>query len=119
VKNVYLIDVAVVGGFYPEWTTIGRGIVDYISMPDIPLDGKNTQFALPGGHIAGGDLANFKEIKTHNDPYFKDGVSESVKHSWYEGGKGPLHPYQGETRPQYTDFQDRWQVLVAEVTDVL
>jgi len=106
VKNVYLVDVAVVGGFYPEWTTIGRGIVDYISMPDIPLDGKNTKFALPGGHIAGGNLASFKEIKTHDDPYFRDGVTESVKHSWYEGGKGPLHPYKGETRPQYTDFQD-------------
>lgn len=106
VKNVYLIDVAVVGGFYPEWTAIGRGIVDYISVPDIPLDGKNTQFALPGGHIAGGNLASFKEIKTHNDAYFKDGVSESVKHSWYQGGKGPLHPYKGETRPQYTDFQE-------------
>ncbi|HRD89291.1 MAG TPA: nickel-dependent hydrogenase large subunit, partial [Accumulibacter sp.] len=106
VKNVYLIDVAVVGGFYPEWTQIGRGIVDYISVPDIPLDGRNTEFALPGGHIAGGDLASFKQIKTHDDAYFKDGVSESVKHSWYEGGKGPLHPYKGETRPQYTDFQD-------------
>jgi hydrogenase large subunit len=106
VKNVYLIDVAVIGGFYPEWTAIGRGIVDYVSVPDIPLDGKNTQFALPGGHIAAGDLSSFKEIKTHDDAYFKDGVAESVKHSWYEGGKGPLHPYKGETRPQYTDFED-------------
>ncbi|MBA3997976.1 MAG: hydrogenase 2 large subunit [Candidatus Accumulibacter sp.] len=106
VKNVYLVDVAVVGGFYPEWTKIGRGIVDYISVPDIPLDGKGTQFALPGGHIAGGDLSTFKEITNFNDTYFRDGVAESVKHSWYEGGKGPLHPYQGETKPEYTDFQD-------------
>ena len=106
VKNVYLIDVAVVGGSYPEWTQIGRGIVDYLCVPDIPLDGRNKEFALPGGHIAGGDLASFKQIRTHDDAYFKDGVSESVKHSWYEGGKGPLHPYKGETRPQYTDFQD-------------
>jgi len=106
IKNVYLVDVAVIGGFYPEWTAIGRGIVDYISVPDIPLDGKGTTFALPGGHIAGGDLATFKEIKSFNDQYFRDGVAESVKHSWYEGGKGPLHPYKGETKPQYTDFQD-------------
>ena len=106
VKNVYLVDVAVVGGFYPDWTAIGRGITDYISIPDIPLDGKNTQFALPGGHIANGDLATFKEFKTYDDKYFTDGVAESVKHSWYEGGKGPLHPYKGETKPQYTDFQD-------------
>ena len=106
VKNVYLVDVAVVGGYYPEWTKIGRGIVDYISVPDIPLDGKGTQFALPGGHIANGDLSTFKEIKSFNDEYFHRGVAESVKHSWYEGGKGPLHPYKGETKPQYTDFQD-------------
>jgi len=106
IKNVYLVDVAVIGGLYPEWTKIGRGIVDYISVPDIPLDGKGTVFALPGGHIAGGDLATFKEIKNFNDQYFRDGVAESVKHSWYEGGKGPLHPYKGETKPQYTDFQD-------------
>jgi hydrogenase large subunit len=106
VKNVYLVDVAVVGGFYPDWTAIGRGITDYIAIPDIPLDGKGTKFALPGGHIANGDLATFKEIKTHDDKYFIDGVAESVKHSWYEGGKGPLHPYKGETKPQYTDFQD-------------
>jgi hydrogenase large subunit len=106
VKNVYLVDVAVVGGFYPEWTAIGRGITDYIAIPDIPLDGKGSVFALPGGHIANGDLATFKEIKSHDDKYFTDGVAESVKHSWYEGGKGPLHPYKGETKPQYTDFQD-------------
>ncbi len=106
VKTVYLIDVAVIGGSYPEWTAIGRGFVDYLSVPDIPLDGKNTRFALPGGHIANGDLASFKEIKSHADAYFRDGVAESVKHSWYQGGKGPLHPHQGETRPQYTDFQD-------------
>jgi hydrogenase large subunit len=106
VKNVYLVDVAVVGGFYPDWTAIGRGITDYIAIPDIPLDGKGTKFALPGGHIANGDLATFKEIKSHDDKYFIDGVAESVKHSWYEGGKGPLHPYKGETKPQYTDFQD-------------
>jgi len=92
VKNVYLIDVAVIGGFYPEWTAIGRGIVDYVSVPDIPLDGKNTRFALPGGHIAAGDLSSFKEITSHDDAYFREGVAESVKHSWYEGGKGPCIP---------------------------
>ena len=33
-------------------------------------------------------------------------MQESVKHSWYKGGKGALHPYKGETEPNYTDFQD-------------
>ena len=106
VKNVYLVDVAAVGAFYADWTKIGAGITDYLSVPDIPLDTKGTQFALPGGYIPGGDLAKFHAIKSFNDPYFRDGVEESVKHAWYKGGKGALHPYKGETVPEYTDFQD-------------
>jgi hydrogenase large subunit len=106
VKNVYLVDVAAIGAFYADWTGIGTGITDYLSVPDLPLDTKGTQFAMPGGYIKGGDLASFKAIKSFGDPYFRDGVEESVKHAWYKGGKGALHPYKGETLPEYTDFQD-------------
>ncbi|MFV8825072.1 nickel-dependent hydrogenase large subunit [Thauera sp. WH-2] len=109
VKNVYLVDVAAIGAFYPEWTQIGRGIVDYLSAPDIPLDGKGETFALPGGHIANGDLGQFTEIRSFADEYLLKGVSEAVKHSWYEykaGDAATLHPYDGETSPKYTDFQD-------------
>ena len=106
VKNVYLVDVAAIGAFYADWTQIGAGITDYLSVPDIPLDTKGTQFALPGGYIPGGDLSKFHAIKSFGDPYFRDGVEESVKHAWYKGGKGALHPYKGETVPEYTDFQD-------------
>jgi len=109
VKNVYLIDVAAIGAFYADWTKVGRGITDYLSVPDIPLDGKGTTFALPGGYIEGGKLESFKAIKTFGDKYFVDGVSEGIKHSWYnykEGDAKSLHPYKGETVPKYTDFQD-------------
>ena len=106
IKNVYLVDVAAIGAFYADWTHYGAGVTDYLSVPDLPLDTKGTQFALPGGYIKGGDLASFKPIKNFGDPYFRDGVEESVKHSWYKGGKGALHPYKGETNPEYTDFQD-------------
>ncbi|MEZ5615971.1 MAG: nickel-dependent hydrogenase large subunit [Rhodocyclaceae bacterium] len=105
VKNVYLIDVAAVGAFYADWTKYGAGVTNYLAAPDIPLDTKGTQFALPGGYIAGRDLAAFKPIKTFNDEYWVKGVEESAKHSWYEGSK-PLHPYKGETKPQYTDFKE-------------
>jgi hydrogenase large subunit len=109
VKNVYLVDVAVIGAYYADWTKVGRGITDYLCVPDIPLDGKGESFALPGGHIAGGDLSTFKAIKTFGDDYFLNGVSEAVKHSWYDyngGNDKTLHPYVGETTPNYTDFQD-------------
>jgi hydrogenase large subunit len=106
IKNVYLVDVAAIGAFYADWTHIGAGVTDYLCVPDLPLDTKGTKFALPGGFVKGGDLASIKPIKTFNDAYFRDGVQESVKHSWYKGGKGALHPFKGETVPNYTDFQD-------------
>ncbi|MDP1653124.1 MAG: nickel-dependent hydrogenase large subunit [Rhodocyclaceae bacterium] len=107
VKNVYLIDVAAIGAFYADWTKYGAGVTNYLSVPDLPLDTKGTQFALPGGYIDAGDISKFKPIQSFNDDFWGKGVEESVKHSWYDysGGK-PLHPYQGETKPNYTDFQD-------------
>ena len=107
VKNVYLIDVAAVGAFYADWTAIGKGVTNYLAVPDIPMDTKGTQFAMPGGFIEGGNLASYKPIKTFGDEYFTKGVEESVKHSWYDYSKGgALHPYKGETKPNYTDFKD-------------
>jgi hydrogenase large subunit len=106
VKNVYLVDVAAIGAFYADWTAIGASAKDYLAVPDLPLDTKGTKFAMPGGYIKGGDLAAFKPIASFDDKYFRNGVEESVKHAWYKGGKGALHPFRGETVPQYTDFQD-------------
>ncbi len=105
VKNVYLVDVAAVGAFYADWTKYGAGVTNYLCVPDIPMDTKGTQFALPGGYVPNKDLGAFKAIKSFNDDYWVKGVEESSKHSWYEGSKA-LHPYQGETKPQYTDFKE-------------
>ena len=105
VKSVYLTDVPAVGAFYLDWTKYGGGINNYLSVPDCPQDSKGTVFDLPGGHISGGDLKSLKPITTFNDSYFRDGVAESAKHAWYTGDKA-LHPWVGETEPQYTDFQE-------------
>ncbi len=107
IKNVYRVDVGAVGAFYADWTKYGAGVTNYLSVPDIPLDGKGTQFAFPGGYIPNKDLKAYKPIKTFNDEFWAKGVEEGVKHSWYEyGAAGPLHPYKGETKPKYTEFQD-------------
>ncbi len=107
VKNVYLLDVAAVGAFYADWTKYGAGVTNYLSVPDVPLDGKGTQFAVPGGYIAGKDLASYKPIRTFGDDFWGKGVEESVKHSWYDySEQKPLHPYKGETKPNYTDFKE-------------
>ncbi len=64
VQQVYLIDVAAVAAFYPEWTTIGRGVTNYLACPDFPLDEKGTKFETVGGHIAGGKLESFKPFSS-------------------------------------------------------
>ena len=107
IKNVYMVDVAAVGAFYADWTKYGAGVTNYLSVPDIPLDTKGTQFAFPGGYIENKNLAGQKQIKNFNDDFWGKGVEEAVKHSWYDySEQKPLHPYQGETKPNYTDFQD-------------
>ena len=106
IKQVYTIDVAVVAAFYPEWTKIGRGVTNYLAAPDFPLDEKGTRFVTSGGYIPDGNLEAMKPITTFGDALLRDNVAESVKHAWYKGGKGPLHPYKGETVAEYTDFQE-------------
>ncbi len=107
VNKVYLIDVAAVGSVYADWTGYGAGVTNYLSAPDFPIDTKGTEFMYPGGYIPGGDLTKYQPIKSFGDDFLGKGVEESVKHSWYSYTQdGPLHPYKGETKPQYTDFQD-------------
>jgi len=105
VNNVYMVDVAAVGALYADWTQYGAGVTNYLSVPDMPLDTKGTQFALPGGYIDNGDVGTFKAVTSYQDEYFENGVKESNKHSWYEN-MGALHPYDGDTTPQFTEFQD-------------
>ncbi|MBT4889364.1 MAG: nickel-dependent hydrogenase large subunit [Rhodospirillales bacterium] len=108
VKSAYMTDVPAIGAFYLDWTGYGGGVTNYLSVPDCPQDTKGTKFDLLGGFIENGDLSSYKPITNFNDSYFRDGVAESSKHAWYEGDE-PLHPFKGETEPQYTDFQDDGQ----------
>lgn len=106
VQNVYLVDVAAIGAFYPDWTKYGAGVTNYLAAPDFPLDTKGTQFVTPRGYIKAGNLDSFQPITQFGDALLRDNVAESVKHSWYKGGNAALHPYQGETVPDYTDWQE-------------
>ncbi|MFZ5995935.1 MAG: nickel-dependent hydrogenase large subunit [Nitrospirota bacterium] len=105
VHNVYFVDVCAVGAFYADWTKYGAGVTNYLSVPDFPMDSRGTVFAHPGGYIEGGDIGRFKPITSFQDETFKKGVKESIKHSWYEGN-WTRHPWEEETIPHYTNFQD-------------
>jgi hydrogenase large subunit len=105
IKDVYLTDVCAIGAMYPDWLGHGKGVTNYMAVPDLPLDTAGTQFDLPGGTIMNGDLSTFKPITNFNDEYFSKNVSEGIAHSWYEGD-WDRHPYEEETVPNFTDFQD-------------
>ncbi len=105
IMNVYLPDVCAVGAMYADWLNFGSGVVNYLAVPDLPLDTKGEKFDLPGGTIFDGDLTNVREIKSFKDPYFRDNISECIAHSWYDG-HWSKHPFEEETVPKYTDFQD-------------
>jgi hydrogenase large subunit len=108
INNAMMNDVAAVGALYADWTKYGAGVTNYLSVPDLPLDTKGTVFELPGGYIPAGDLSKFQAIKSYQDAFFRDGVKEAVKHSWYEysGTNAALHPFDGQTTPKYDDFHD-------------
>jgi hydrogenase large subunit len=104
VQQVYVPDVCAIAGMYPEWFEIGGGVMNYLAVPDLPTDSSGTDFDLPGGTIVSGDLAAVKKFQTAADPDFRRSVTEDSTRAWYKGGA--LHPWKGETQPQYTDFQE-------------
>src|SRR5689334_20621043 len=105
VEQVYFVDVCAVGAMYADWFGYGKGVTNYLSVPDLPLDTKGTKFDLPGGTIVNGDLATVREIKSFDEPYFRDNVSESIAHAWYDGD-WQRHPWEEETEPKWSKFDD-------------
>ena len=102
INQVYVPDVLAIGGIYKDWFNMGKASPNYISTPDIPLDGKATKFAIKGGVIIGKYVREFKDWK---DTELRSKITETSKHAWYEEND-PLHPYVGEQTPNYTDFED-------------
>ena len=105
IQNVLVPDVCAIAGFYPEWFGYGAGVTNYLSVPDLPLDEGSTKFELPGGFIENGDLSTYRPITGPKDERWRKAVTEDNTRAWYKGS-GDVHPWKGETEPQYTDFQE-------------
>ena len=103
VQQVYFVDVCAIGAMYADWLGYGKGVTNYLAVPDLPLDTKGTEFDLPGGTIMNGDLGTVHEIRSFEEPYFKDNVSECIAHAWYDGN-WTRHPWEEDTVPSYTKY---------------
>ena len=104
VHQVLYPDLLAIAGAYKEWFKYGAGITNYLAVPEFPDDRRGQSFALTGGIISHGALEGFRPVKNHRDDYLINHIQESVARAWYEDS-APLHPWQGKTQPDYTDFQ--------------
>ncbi|KKZ54618.1 hydrogenase 2 large subunit [Haemophilus haemolyticus] len=105
VTQVYRVDAAIIATYYPEWLNLGKTSGNYLSVPEYPIDGDNSKFALTGGYIENFDISTFRSITQQKDEFVVKGIKESGKHAWYEDDE-PLEPWAGLTRPKYTGWQD-------------
>jgi hydrogenase large subunit len=105
IEQVYFVDVCAIAAMYPDWLGYGKGVTNYLSVPDLPLDTAGTTFDFPGGTIMNGDLGNVRQIKSFDEPYFRENVSESIAHAWYDGDWS-RHPWDEDTEPKYSKFDD-------------
>jgi hydrogenase large subunit len=99
VARVYMPDLLAVASFYKDWAGHGKGVGNYMSYGEYPEnDSAASPLFLPQGIIRGRDLSKL-------EPFDSKKVTEYVAHSWYQYQQGdatPLHPFQGETSPNYT-----------------
>jgi len=104
VDQVYIPDLLAIAGYYKsDWGAIGGGLSNYMSFGDFPMNGYNNpeSFKMPRGVILNRDLSKIHEIKA-DDP---TQIQEYVNNSWYDYSKGDktgLHPWEGETKLNYT-----------------
>jgi len=104
VDQVYIPDLLAIASFYKnDWGAIGGGLTNYLSFGDFPMNGYNNpdSFKMPRGAILNRDLSKVHEIKA-DDP---QQIQEYVNNSWYDYSKGDkvgLHPWDGETKLNYT-----------------
>lgn len=102
VEGLYIPDLFAIASFYPEWTTYGGGLGNYMAYGDIPQNGINdpTHFRFPRGVVLNKNLSEVLAL----DLADANQIQEEVPHSWYKypNGKKALHPWDGITEPEYT-----------------
>jgi [NiFe] hydrogenase large subunit/hydrogenase large subunit len=112
VEQVYWPDLVAIAGFYKDWAAIGGGTGHYLACGEFPENDVRdlASLYLPRGIILNRDLSKVV-------PYDHEKVKEYIASSWYEysqGDEAGLHPYEGETKANYTGPPTPWTYLQGE-----
>ncbi len=107
VDQVYVPDTLAIAGFYKDWAKQGEGVGNFMTYGEFPERGTG-ELLIPAGVILDRKLDKIHDIDLHAN----DQVQEFVSHSWYDYSVGKdkgLHPYQGETKFNYTGPKPPYQ----------
>jgi quinone-reactive Ni/Fe-hydrogenase large subunit len=98
IDTAYIPDVLLAAAYYKDEGAagIGGGVQNYLAYGSFPLDDNWNTTLFPRGVVWGRDLAKPLQLDESR-------ITEEVTHSWYKGDQ-PLHPYTGETVPDYTGY---------------
>lgn len=115
VEQVYLADLMAIAPFYLEWAGIGGGLTNYLAYGDLPTASYNepSKFKFPRGIVLDRNLNEVHPVDGKN----LEEIQEYVTHSWYEysvGDETPLHPWNGETKFNYTGPKPPYEHLNVE-----
>jgi len=115
VDQVYVPDTLAIAGFYKDWFKQGEGVGNFLCYGDFPMGATDdvSKLLVPRGVILDQGLSTIHEMGLETN----DEIEEYVAHSWYdyEGGKDQgLHPYNGETKLNYTGPTPPYEQLDVE-----
>ncbi|NPV57650.1 MAG: nickel-dependent hydrogenase large subunit, partial [Anaerolineae bacterium] len=115
VDQVYLPDLLAIAPYYLDYAGLGEGLGNFLTWGEFPdTDNSDTsKYLVPRTVITGRDLANIREPNPRDFELMK----EYVAHSWYEyqgGDQAGLHPWEGETKFNFTGPQPPYDFLEVE-----
>ena len=98
VNNAYYADILMAVEMYKTEPSVMKpmGVKNFMAYKEFMI-GRN-EYLFDSGVIMNGDLSQVLDID-------EDMITEDATHSWYKNDN-PLHPYNGETDPNYTGFVD-------------
>ena len=98
INRAYYADVVMAAEVYKNEPSVlkGCGVNNFMSYAGIPVNHTETLYS--SGIVRTGVISKHFEINEYLIP-------EEARHSWYQNDKA-LHPYKGDTTPNYTGFVD-------------
>jgi len=112
VNQVYIPDLLAVASFYKDWAQWGGGLSNYLSYGEYPTQGygKPEAFKYPRGVVLNRDLTKVYPV----NPKDSQEIKEYIASSWYSydgGDSAGIHPWDGETKLNYTGPKPPFETL--------